>query len=45
MPNMNASTVAYLFSAHFVCWFGEPDALYSDQGRNFESVLLKCVSC
>eukprot|EP00731_Ephydatia_muelleri_P005783 Em0003g31a len=29
--------------AHFVCRFGAPDALHTDQGRNFESVLLKEV--
>ena len=43
MPNMEASTVANLFVAHFVCRFGAPDALHTDQGRNFESVLLKEV--
>ena len=43
MPNMEASTVANLFVAQFVCRFGAPDALHTDQGRNFESVQLKEV--
>ena len=37
MPNMEASTVANLFVARR---FGAPDALHTDQGRNFESVVL-----
>ena len=43
MPNMEASTVANLFVVHFVCRFGAPDALHTDQGRKFESVVLKEV--
>ena len=40
MPNMEASTVASLFVHNFVCRFGAPDFLHTDQGRNFESTLM-----
>ena len=43
MPNMEAKTVAELFVSQFVCHFGVPDVLHTDQGRNFESNLLKEV--
>ncbi|KAL5486349.1 hypothetical protein EMCRGX_G018815 [Ephydatia muelleri] len=41
MPNMEAKTVAELFVNHFIARFGVPDVLHMDQGRNFESTLLK----
>ena len=41
MPNMEAKTVAELFVNHFIARFGVPDVLHTDQGRNFESTLLK----
>lgn len=41
MPNMEAKTVAELFVSQFVCHFGVPEVLHTDQGRNFESNLLK----
>jgi len=40
MPNMEAATVATLFVHNFVCRFGAPDFLHTDQGRNFESTLM-----
>ena len=40
MSNMEAHTVAELFVYNFVCRFGAPDYLHTDQGRNFESILL-----
>eukprot|EP00731_Ephydatia_muelleri_P023225 Em0015g808a len=40
---MEAGTVAELFVSRFVCQFGVPDVLHTDQGRNFESALLKEV--
>ena len=40
MSNMEAHTVAELFVYNFVCHFGAPDYLHTDQGRNFESTLL-----
>ena len=43
MPNMEAGTVAELFVSHFVCQFGVPDVLHTDQPRNFKSALLKEV--
>ena len=41
MPNMEAQTVAHIFVNQFVCRFGSPQYLHTDQGRNFESCLLK----
>ena len=43
MPNMEAGTVAELFMSCFVCHFGVPDVLHTNQGRDFESALLKEV--
>ena len=43
MANMEAGTVAGIFVHHFVSHFGVPDILHTDQGRNFESTLLKEV--
>ena len=41
MANMEAATVARLFVSEFVCRFGAPESLHTDQGRNFESTLVK----
>ena len=41
MPNMEAITVARIFVNEFICRFGVPEQLHTDQGRNFESALLK----
>ena len=35
--------MAELFVSRFVCQFDVPDVLHTDQGRNFESALLKEV--
>ena len=43
IPNMEAVTVAEAFVFQFVSRFGVPDFLHTDQGRNFESALLKAV--
>ena len=37
VPNEKATTVAEKLVEEFVCRFGVPDQLHSDQGRNFES--------
>ena len=39
MPNQEATTVAELLVREFVCRFGVPLLIHSDQGRNFESQL------
>ena len=41
MKDMEATTVAHLLVNEFICRFGLPDNLHTDQGRNFESVLIK----
>ncbi|PNF43660.1 hypothetical protein B7P43_G16174 [Cryptotermes secundus] len=43
IPNQEASTIAEVLVANFFCHFGIPRELHSDQGRNFESYLLKEV--
>ena len=43
IPNQEASTIAEVLVANFFCRFGIPRELHSDQGRNFESHLLKEV--
>ena len=39
MPNQEATTVAELLVIQFICRFGVPLLIHSDQGRNFESEL------
>lgn len=41
MANMETKTVADVFVHHFISHFGVPDSLYTDQGCNFKSSLLK----
>lgn len=41
IPNQEASTVARAFVREFVCRYGAPLELHTDQGRNFESNLMK----
>jgi len=37
LPDQTAETVAKAFTEEFVCRFGAPHEVHSDQGRNFES--------
>ena len=41
IPDQTAETVAEKFVSEFVCRFGVPKVLHSDQGRNFESKVFK----
>ncbi len=41
IPNQQAETVASKLVEQFVCRFGVPAELHSDQGRNFESQVFK----
>ena len=41
MPDMETGTVARLFVNEFVVRYGAPACLHTDQGRNFESNLVK----
>ena len=43
MPNMEAATIARIIVNEFVCRFGIPKQLHTNQGRNFESSLIKEV--
>ena len=41
MPNQEARTVARKFVDRFICIFGMPYEIMSDQGTQFESELFK----
>ena len=41
IPNQDSQTVTKVFVENFVCKFGTPLQLHSDQGRNFESDIFK----
>ena len=43
MANMEAVTVARIFVNEFVSRYGTPEFLHTDQGKNFESNLMKEV--
>ena len=40
MPNMEAATVARIIVEEVICRFGVPRVIHSDQGRQYESILL-----
>ena len=41
LPNQEAPTVAEVLVKEYVCCFGVPLLLHSDQGRNFESAVFQ----
>ena len=41
IPNQEAATIAAVFVEQFVCRYGVPMQLHTDQGRDFESHLFK----
>lgn len=41
LPNQEAQSVARVLVEEWVCRYGVPRSLHSDQGRNFESLLFK----
>ena len=41
LPNQEARTVAQKLVDEFICRFGAPERIHTDQGRNFESALFK----
>ncbi len=41
LPNQEAITVAEVLVREFICRFGTPMELHSDQGRNFESAVFR----
>ena len=40
MPDKEAATVAHLLVNEFICRFGVPEMLHTDQGKKFESTLI-----
>lgn len=45
LPNQEATTVARTIVNEFVCRYGVPLELHSDQGRNFESAVFREMCC
>ncbi len=43
IKNMEATTVARILVHKYICRFGVPEHLYTDQGRNFEAELIKGI--
>lgn len=41
IPNQRAKTCAKVLVGNWICRFGVPDSIHSDQGSNFESKVLK----
>lgn len=41
LPNQEAQTIATVFVNEFICRFGTPLQIHTDQGRNFESRIFK----
>ena len=41
MKNMEATTVASILVQEFICHFGVPECIHTDQGHNFEANLIK----
>uniref|UniRef100_A0A3P9IDH0 Integrase catalytic domain-containing protein n=1 Tax=Oryzias latipes TaxID=8090 RepID=A0A3P9IDH0_ORYLA len=41
LPNQEAQSIAKVLTEEWVCRFGAPRSIHSDQGRNFESTLFK----
>jgi hypothetical protein len=43
IPNQEADTVAKVFVESFVCHYGVPAEIHTDQGRNFQSSMFRAV--
>ena len=41
IPNQEARTIVDVFSKNWICRYGVPSEVHSDQGRNFESAIFK----
>ena len=41
MTDMEAATIARFLVNEVICRLGVPDSVHTDQGRNFESTLIK----
>ena len=44
LPDQQASTTANALLEHWICRFGCPNSIHTDQGRNFESALFQRLS-
>jgi len=44
LPNQEVYTVTQKLVDEFICQFGVPERIHTDQGHNFESSLLKELS-
>lgn len=45
LANDKAETVAEVLASEWVCRYGAPQVLHSDQGRNFESEVFQKMCC
>ena len=43
LPNQEAPTVIKVVVEEWICRFGAPDAIHTDQGRNFKPQLLSDI--
>ena len=43
LPDQTASTTANALLQHWICRFGCPYSIHSDQGQNFESKIFKLL--
>ena len=41
LPDMEALSIAKVLVSEFICRFGVPDSIHTDQGKNFESKLIQ----
>ena len=41
MKHMESTTVAKILVQDFICRYGTPEQIHTDQGRNFEATLIK----
>ena len=41
LPDMEALSIAKVLVNEFICWFGVPDSIHTDQGKNFEAKVIR----
>jgi len=41
LPNMEALSIAKVLVSEFICRFGVPDSIHTDQGKNFEAKVIQ----
>ena len=41
LPDMEALSIANVLISEFICHFGVPDSIHTDQGKNFEAKVMQ----